>query len=367
MPSLQPVVPTSQIPHSHQSGERCPYCDQPIPNEKAARIRARVEVEERKRTDALTSRLTEQFAREKQKAQAEAREEAKKAAELAARDKVALAERQRTQALNQYNTLKAGRDQEINKRVLEARKALEKEKITAVNTEIAKQFEEKRKLTTMVHDLQRRLEKQTADQLGEGAEIDLFDALKEEFPNDRIERIGKGMPGADIKHVIIHNHKQAGTILYDSKNRNKWLNEYVEKLARDQRAAKADYAILAALKFPAEARQIHLQDGVIVANPARVPALARILREHIVRIHMLGLSSTERTGKTEKLYRFITSKRCTDLLDSINTHADDLLDLQEKEKRAHDTTWKRQGQLLRSIQKVRGDLGAEIDQILDSD
>ncbi len=161
-------------------------------------------------------------------------------------------------------------------------------------------FEEKQKLTTMVQDLQRRLEKQTADQLGEGAEIDLFDALNEEFPHDRIERIGKGTPGADIKHIVMHNGKEAGVIIYDSKNRNAWRNDYIEKLARDQKAARADHAILATLKFPANAHQLYVQDGVIVANPARIVALVHVLRHHIIHVHALRLGGADRAKKNRK-------------------------------------------------------------------
>src|ERR1700740_894306 len=59
-------------------------------------------------------------------------------------------------------------------------------------------------------------------------------------------------------------------LVYDSKNRTAWRNDYVDKLARDQIAAKAEHAVLSTLKFPADAKQVHVQDGVIIANPARV-------------------------------------------------------------------------------------------------
>jgi len=64
------------------------------------------------------------------------------------------------------------------------------------------------------------------------------------------------------------------------------------------------------------------------------------------------------------LYDFITSERCGQLLERIDTHAEDLLDLQEKEKKQHDANWRRQGTLCRSIQKVRAELSNEIDLII---
>ena len=76
---------------------------------------------------------------------------------------------------------------------------MEKAKDDAVNVEKAKAFEETQKLSNKVDELQRALDKKTDEELGEGAEIDLFEALKKEFPDDRIERIAKGSPGADVR------------------------------------------------------------------------------------------------------------------------------------------------------------------------
>jgi hypothetical protein len=231
----------------------------------------------------------------------------------------------------------------------------------------AKPFNEIQKLTEQLEKVTRQLEKKPAEERGEGAEVNLFEALREEFPDDRIERIGKGAPGADIRHVVIHNGKECGTILYDSKNRSAWRNDFVDKLARDQRADKAEHAILSTLTFPAKARQLHIEDGIVIANPARVLAIVQLLRKHIVHAHTLRLSNTDRAKKTAALYEFITSERCTQLLGAIDTHAGDLLQLQEKEMRAHEATWRKQGTLYRAIQKSRADLCSEIDAIIGSE
>ena len=90
----------------------------------------------------------------------------------------------------------------------EQREVLEKAKEDAVNAEKARAFEENQKLSNKVTDLQRALENKTAEELGEGAEIDLFEALKKEFPDDNIPRIPKGTPGADILHVVMLSRKE---------------------------------------------------------------------------------------------------------------------------------------------------------------
>lgn len=220
------------------------------------------------------------------------------------------------------------------------------------------------KLSAKLEDLQRALDKKTAEELGDMAEVDLYEALKAEFESDRIERINKGLPGADIRHVVIHNGKECGTIIYDSKNHNAWRNDFVTKLADDQLADKAEHAILSSRKFPAGKHQLHVQDGIIVASPSRVVALVTVIRQHVIQAHTLRLSKEARSQKTDELYRFITSDQSADLFKRIDTHVEDLLELQVKEKKAHDAIWKKQGELFRSVQKVKAQLCNEIDMII---
>ena len=133
-----------------------------------------------------------------------------------------------------------------------------------------------------MNELQRALEKKANEELGEGAEIDLFEALKKELPNDRIERVAKGAPGSDILHGVVHNGRECETIIYDSKNHKMFRNEHVTKLLEDQLAAKAEHAILSTHKFPAGTRQLHMQDGVLLANPARVLSVVTLIRRHLL-------------------------------------------------------------------------------------
>jgi hypothetical protein len=299
------------------------------------------------------------------------RQQAATSAEAALQEKIRGAERAKIEAETraiaaeqQARVLKETHEAQLAQRLQEQRIALEKDKTDAVNGEKSAAFEEKLKLSNKIEELQRTIDKKTAEELGEGAEIDLYEALKTEFEGDRIEPINRGQPGADILHTVIHNGKECGKIIYDSKNHNAWRYEFVTKLAADQMAAKAEHAILSTRKFPTGTRQLHVQDGVILASPSRVVALVQIVRQHLVQTHTLRLSNEARAQKTAALYSFITSERCTDLFMRIDTHADDLLELQTKEMKWHQTNWNRQGQLLRSIQKVRGELCNEIDVII---
>jgi len=62
-------------PHFHFSGQTCPYCDQPIPEDKLEEISGRIEARARERLAEETNRLRDQYARERQQAEANAKAE----------------------------------------------------------------------------------------------------------------------------------------------------------------------------------------------------------------------------------------------------------------------------------------------------
>lgn len=293
------------------------------------------------------------------------------AAEVAMQGKVSAAVQAKTEAETKaaaaeqkVRSLQEQHQADTTRQLHEQREILERDKETALNAEKSAAFDKELRLSNKVEELQRALANKTAEELGEGAEIDLFETLKEQFKGDRIERIGKGQPGADILHTVIHKGQECGGIIYDSKNHNAWRSDFVTKLAEDQVAAKADHAILSTRKFPKGTRELHVQEGVIVAAPSRVATVAQIVRQYIVTGHAMRLSNQERAQKTAELYSFINSGRCRDLFKRIDANADKLLDLQVKEKKAHDTMWKNQGEIIRSIQKTQAEITNEIDLIV---
>lgn len=369
--------------------ERCPWCEQAIPHEKFEEIRTRIAAKEQERMARLRSQLSQELASEKAQIEAGAkaaideahkkatsaiaeatkkaadresaiRAEAKRAAEEALTPKLAEAEKGKKEAERQLLALESGQEQ----RLRQQREALEKAKADAVNSEKSKAFNDKLKFEGKLQALQRQLQQKTAGERGEGAEIDLFEALKAEYPEDRLTRVNKGAPGADILQKVVHNGRVCGTLIYDSKDRGAWRNDYVTKLRQDQIAAKADHAILSTPVFPAGTHQVHVQDDVIIVNPARALVIVELLRRHLTQTHALRLSNESRNEKREGLYRFINSEQCAQLLSQIETLTDDMLELEVKEKKTHDVTWSKRGALLKSVQRARGTFASEIERII---
>lgn len=427
-------------PHVHVHVEECPWCEQPIPNERFEEISKRIaakerewqsEVEAKSRVEIETVRkqgllaidaakteaaervaaalqqgrqaaeteyagklaeatqlaksaaeregtLTAQLAQARQLHAASVetlrtefaareivvRDEASKAVQATMLERTSAAEAARQEAERLLAETKAVQEEALKARLAEQREALEKSGQATLNEERSKAFKEKQKLEDAVQDLQRQLQKKSTEELGEGAEVDLYEVLKAEFPDDKIARVPKGTAGADIIHDVQHNGMVCGRIVYDSKNREAWRTEYVAKLRIDQIAAKADHAVLSTHVFPAGAKQLHVIDGVLLVNPARALMMAIVLRKHIVQVHALRVSNDERAHKTEELYAFITSERCGQYLDDIDVKSEDMLEIDVKEKRAHEATWKKRGELIRAVQRSRSQLCDEIERII---
>lgn len=297
-------------------------------------------------------------------AKAAAAEAAKVEAERLAVERVTIAEQERAVLKQQLEEANAAHSAELIARTNEVRESLSKENSKALADERASAFAKEQRMTETVDSLKRQLEQKTAAELGEGSEIELHLALKEVFPEDNIRRVPKGDNGADVIHEVIENGIVCGKIVYDSKNRNAWQNNFVTKLRSDMIAEKADHAILSTNKFPAGARQLHVQDGIILACPARVVALAEMLRTHIIQTHALRMSSEKREEKTAKLYDYITSEHCTQLMDSMQTAFEKLEVIDVDEKKAHDSVWTKRGRVIKDLEKTRGTFVYELQRII---
>jgi hypothetical protein len=361
-------------PHAHGAGDRCPTCDQPIGQEIARHIAARLAEQQeaalrqaKVEADAAASR---RLAEERRAIQAKAEQAAQaKVADTQAR--LTQAELARVNLEQQMASMRADLEAAVDRRVAEIQDGLlrktedlQREKDAAVLAERTRAFEDQQKLQAKLQDLQRQLEKKSAHELGEGSEIDLYEQLKAAFEGDRIQRVGKGVNGADVIHEVIHNGKVCGKIVYDAKNRNAWQNEFVSKLRADKIAQAADHAILSSNKFPKDTAHVHYQDGVIVAQPARVVAIVQLLRDQVVRMHELRISKEGREQKSVELYAFITSEHCKSLLDQVDTQTGRMLELETTEQEAHRRLWDARKKLINSVQKARSDLVFEIDRII---
>ncbi len=210
-----------------------------------------------------------------------------------------------------------------------------------------------------VEDLKRKFEEQkTANQLGDGAEINLYEDLRREFPGDPIGRVPKGQPGPDIHHDVLYKGEVCGQIVYDSKKQQAWRREWIEKLRQDQVDAGAEHAVLASTVFPTGKKEVWIDEsGVIVVHPARAVHIAHLLRKATISMHVKGLAQKERAEKTKRIYEYITSNEHEQKFDHVVNLNKAIQQVDADEKEAHSRVWNKRGTLLKKQQHTLEEIG----------
>jgi hypothetical protein len=363
--------------------DRCPWCGHPISRSKFVEIEGKIREQEQKRSLEVEARLKQHFEHQL-KTEREAAE--KRATEVAAKQLAAIsAERnEAVKKVQEATAREASFRKEVEeqakqnaKRILEEtehkhRENLDKQRSSlekAQNAALLKQQAEYNRLREAgqkkVKELEQQLQRKTAHELGEGAEVDVFDALRDAFQGDLISRIPKVDGGADIMHQVSYKGEVCGRIVYDSKNRQTWHWAYINKLREDQIKAHAEHAFLPSSVFPSGKKELFVHTGVVVVNPARLVDVVSLVRAAMIRMHALGLSMKERATKMTEVYKYITSEVHMKRLREMAQLNDDILELDVKEKKAHDNTWKARGSLLIRLKNVLREDETEINAILE--
>ena len=170
--------------------------------------------------------------------------------------------------------------------------------------ELQVQLEEQRKLA---EEMKRRAEQSSMQRQGEVQELLLEQILKENFPFDMIEEVGKGVEGADCIQVV-RNHagKECGKIIYESKRTKTWNNAWVEKLKTDKRNRGVDVAILVTQALPKDMERFGERDGIWICTFNEVGSVAYLLRKGIIQIQEVQKSQENKGDKMQMLYDYLT-------------------------------------------------------------
>jgi hypothetical protein len=355
--------------------ERCPWCGSQISHAKFVEIEARIRAEEQRKSQAqeaaLRARMEEDF---KAKLGIETNK-AVRAATLGHGKILQQKDNEHQQALlalqaeiqQKGAALEAANgpiDRILASKLSEQRAVLDADRDKQLGEKEAEHRREMAKLQDQLKELSRRLEKKTANDLGEVPEINLFEKLREDYPDDKIVRVKKGEPGADIHQTVIHRNETCGLIIIDSKNHLAWRSDFVTKLKEDQARARADHAILSTSAFPSGQKGLCILDGVIAVSPVHTTHIVQIFRRAMITLHKQGLSQRERQTKVEAIYQLITSEEYARKLMEANRLGDRILDLDAEEKKQHDKTWKSRGNLTKNLkhtlQEIEDDVYAII-------
>ena len=357
---------------------------------KAEELRKREErIEQSKKAIELEvqSRLTTERARVDKEAEVKARETValelkEKNSELSAA-KAKLQEAQHAELdlrkrARELEDQKREMDLVVARKLDEERQAIRDQAKKEANDERALKEAEKEKLIEdlrkQISELQRKSEQGSQQTQGEVLELELEDLLRRAFPYDTIEPVAKGIHGGDVIHRV-HDGGGAdcGLILWESKRTKAWSDGWLPKLRDDQRAAKAQVAVLISMELPKGMSTFGYVNGVWITNRACALGLVAALRAGLIEVACTKRSLDGRNGKMEVLYNYLSGPefrhRVQGVVEAFVTLREEL----ETEKRAMQRIWaKREKQLDRAVTNtagfygdLSGIIGASLPQIQD--
>ena len=213
--------------------------------------------------------------------------------------------------------------------------------------ELEKQLEDQKKL---VDEMKRKAEQGSMQRQGEVQEIALEEMLRNGFPFDIIEEVGKGTRGADCIQIVRNNFGQeCGKIIYESKRTENFGGDWIEKFKKDMRSTGADIAVLVTKTMPKEMDCFGLKDGIWVCTFSEVKALANVLRDGIIRIYTSAKSQENKGDKMHLLYDYLTSNEFSEQWKAIREGFFAMKVGIQKERDAMERLWKAREKQLEKV------------------
>jgi hypothetical protein len=210
-----------------------------------------------------------------------------------------------------------------------------------------------------IEELKRRAEQGSQQLQGEVQEMELEALLAAKFPRDTIEPVPKGEFGGDVLQRVIGPLNQVcGTILWECKRTKNWSDGWLPKLREDQRAAKAEIAVIISQALPKEVESFDLVDGVWVADPKFALPMAMSLRQTLIEVASVRQASEGQQTKMEMVYGYLTGPRFRQRVQAIVEAFSSMKEDLDREKKVITRQWaKREEQIDRVMQATVGMYG----------
>ena len=210
-----------------------------------------------------------------------------------------------------------------------------------------------------IEELKRRAEQGSQQLQGEVQELELEDTLRTKFPRDLIEPVPKGEHGGDALHRVCGPLQQlCGTILWESKRTKNWSDGWLSKLREDQRAAKAELAVIVSHTLPKDVDTFDFVDGVWVTSPRHVVPVAIALRHTLIELFAARQASEGQQTKMEMIYQYLTGPRFRHRIQAIVEKFADMQEDLDRERKVMTKLWaKRQEQIRCVVESTAGMYG----------
>ncbi len=210
-----------------------------------------------------------------------------------------------------------------------------------------KQLDDQKKLA---EEMKRKAEQGSMQLQGEIQELILEDLLRNTFPFDLIEEVGKGVRGADCVHIVRNQFGQeCGKIIYESKRTKDFSLEWIEKLKKDMRGIGVDVAVIVTQAYPKGMDCVGERDGVWICSFDEVKAVSYILRDGIVKLFGAAKSQENKGDKMHMLYDYLNGNEFSEQWKAIREGFMSMKLSIQRERDAMERLWKSREKQLEKV------------------
>lgn len=209
------------------------------------------------------------------------------------------------------------------------------------------------------------LQKHTSPQeIGLADEGVLVKRLEKEFPDDRIEHVGKG---GDVLHYVIFDKEDAGCIVYECKHTDRISSDHVAQTSLAKKTRQANYGILVTTGTRKGFSGLDQEAGIFIVAQAGVLTLARICRDSLVTMAKQRLDAAAKAAAAKRLMDYVTSPVCKTPLEEAISHTERAQKNLVKEVKQHLNDWKERHELYQTIHYDVSHVRKNIDRVLGGD
>ena len=241
-------------------------------------------------------------------------------------------------------------EQQLSEKLQQETVSIQKRESERVELKLKEREELIGSLRKQVEEMSRKAEQGSMQMQGEVQELAIEEILRNLFPVDFIEEVGKGIKGADAIHTVRNRlGVDCGKILYESKRTKAFVQEWIPKLKADALKVKADVLVIITEALPEGIEKIGQKDGVWICSYFDFKGLVIVLRESLIKISEAYSSQTNKGEKMQMLYDYLTSNEFMMQVSAIVEGFSDLQDSYTKEKRAMERIWKEREKQLEKV------------------
>ena len=236
---------------------------------------------------------------------------------------------------------------EIMKKEEDAKNKLREEEFFMKLKERDMQLDQQR---VLIEEMKRKSEQGSMQMQGEVQELLLEELLRNAFPFDMVNEVGKGVKGADCIQTVRNSYGQeCGKIIFESKRTKDFSEDWIEKLKADMRVLGADVAVIVTQAMPKGMNSFGEKDGIWICTFGEARPLVHVLRDAVIKVYNAAKSQENKGDKMALLYRYLVSSEFSEQWSAIREGFMGMKMSIQKERDQMEKLWKAREKQLEKV------------------